>query len=269
MLEQVGQGRTADIFVAGDNKVLKLYKKGFPIEAIHEEYEVSQYVHDLGINVPRAFEMIERDGRLGIIFERVPGTSLLHLMTRRPLRIRRFSRTLAALHHHVHSHSVADLSRNHKEILAHNIQSAPLLTDAEKSKIIHQLQGLPEDHKLCHGDYHPDNVLVTDPNNSCVIDWMTGMAGHPLGDLARSVLLLTYGTLPEGTPKTKGLLINFFRKRIKKEYVRHYMKLANKDYAEVDPWILPVAAARLSDGIPDEEKNALLLEIRARLKTIT
>lgn len=47
------------------------------------------------------------------------------------------------------------------------------------------------------------------------------------------------------------------------------MKLANKDYAEVDPWILPVAAARLSDGIPDEEKNALLLEIRARLKTIT
>jgi len=181
-LEQVGHGRTADIFVASDNKVLKLYKKGFPIEAIREEYEVSQYVHDLGINVPRAFEMIERDGRLGIIFERVPGTSLLHLMTRRPLRIRRFSRTLAALHHHVHVHSVADLSRNHKEILAHNIQSAPLLTDAEKSKIIHQLQGLPEDHKLCHGDYHPDNVLVTDQNNSCVIDWMTGMAGHPLGD---------------------------------------------------------------------------------------
>lgn len=269
MLEQVGQGRTADIFVAGDNKVLKLYKKGFPIEAIREEYEVSQYVHDLGINVPRPFEMIERKGRLGIIFERVPGTSLLHLMTQRPLQIKQFSRRLATIHHHVHTHSAADLNRKHKEILTHNIQSASLLTNAEKSKIIHHLQGLPEDRQLCHGDYHPDNILVEDHNNSWVVDWMTGMAGHPLGDLARSVILLTYGTLPEGTPAIKGLLVNFFRKRIKNEYVRHYLKLANKDYAEVDPWILPVAAARLSDGIPDEEKNALLLEIRARLKTIT
>lgn len=268
-MEQMGQGRTADIFVADDNKVLKLYKKGFPIEAIHEEYGVSRYVHNLGIHVPRPFEMVEREGRLGIIFERVPGTSLLHLMTQRPLRIKRFSRTLAALHHHVHSHSAADLNRNHKEILAHNIQSAPLLTDAEKSKIIRYLQGLPEDHKLCHGDYHPDNVLVGDESHSWVIDWMTGMAGHPLGDLARSVLLLTYGTLPEGTPKTKGLLINFFRRRIKNQYIRHYMKLANKDYAEADAWILPVAAARLADGIPDAEKNALLLDIRARLKTIS
>ncbi|GAA0134880.1 aminoglycoside phosphotransferase family protein [Paenibacillus sp. YSY-4.3] len=268
-MEQLGQGRTADIFVADDNKVLKLYKKGFPIEAIHEEYLVSQYVHDLGLKVPRPFEMIEKEGRQGIIFERVPGIPLLHLMTQRPLRIKRFSRTLAALHHHVHSHSAADLSRNHKEILSNNIKSTPFLTDAEKSKIIHHLQSLPEDRQLCHGDYHPDNVLVTDQNNSCVIDWMTGMAGHPLGDLARSVILLTYGTLPEGTPKTKGLLINFFRKRIKNEYVRQYLKLANKDFAEVDPWILPVAAARLADWVPDAEKNALLQEIRARLKTIS
>lgn len=268
-MEQMGQGRTADIYVAGDNKVLKLYKKGFSLEAIHEEYWVSNYVYDLGLHVPRPFELVEEEGRQGIVFERVPGTSLLHLMTQRPLQIKRFSRTLAALHHHVHSHSAANLGRDHKEILTHNIKSAPFLTDAEKSKIIHHLQSLPEDRKLCHGDYHPDNVLVSGQNNSCVIDWMTGMAGHPLGDLARSVLLLTYGSLPEGTPKTKGLLINFFRKRIKKEYVSHYLKLASKDYAEVDPWILPVAAARLSDGIPDEEKNALLLEIRARLKTIS
>ncbi|MNJ61736.1 Phosphotransferase enzyme family protein [compost metagenome] len=135
-------------------------------------------------------------------------------------------------------------------------------------KIIHHLQALPEDHQLCHGDYHPDNVLIANQDNSWVIDWMTGMAGNPLGDIARSVLLLTYGTLPEGTPRIKGLLVNFFRKRIKNEYVRYYLKLANKDYAEVDAWILPVAAARLSDGIPDAEKNALLLDIKDRLKMI-
>ncbi|MEC0333726.1 hypothetical protein NYE76_04040 [Paenibacillus sp. FSL M7-0831] len=39
-------------------------------------------------------------------------------------------------------------------------------------------------------------------------------------------------------------------------------------YHEIDGWTLPVAAARLADWIPPEEKNRLLSEIRARLRAL-
>lgn len=47
-----------------------------------------------------------------------------------------------------------------------------------------------------------------------IIDWMTGMAGNPSGDIARSLLFLTYGTMPEGTPKIVSIIVNFLRQRI-------------------------------------------------------
>ncbi|KAA8746258.1 phosphotransferase family protein [Paenibacillus sp. UASWS1643] len=46
---------------------------------------------------------------------------------------------------------------------------------------------LPDQQQICHGDFHPDNVMLSEAGDQYwVTDWMTGMSGDPAGDVARS-----------------------------------------------------------------------------------
>jgi uncharacterized protein (TIGR02172 family) len=263
-MKQIGQGRTADIFEVDESSILKLYKKGIFHEAIDVEFSVSQFVYSLGINTPKPLELLWQDERRGIIFQRVSGVSLLDAITRRPLHVKKYAKILATLHSQLNACEASDLHRKQKEVLADNIKFAPFLTGEEKNKIIAYLDELPNDHKLCHGDFHPDNVMLGE--QQWVIDWMTGVAGHPAGDAARTVILLSFGALPPGTPKFIGMIIQLLRKKIKKEYLKHYLMVTGRNFAEIDQWILPIAAARLVEWIPEEEKNELVLEIKKRLR---
>ncbi|MFD1910017.1 hypothetical protein ACFSQ7_47825 [Paenibacillus rhizoplanae] len=64
---------------------------------------------------------------------------------------------------------------------------------------------------------------------------------------------------------TKGFL-GFARKRLTAQYVRRYLKLSGMTLADINPWILPVAAARLVEGLPVPEKELLVREIRRHLR---
>ncbi len=269
-LKIIGQGRTADIFEYEEGKIIKLFKQEFPEDAINQEFLVSKFVHSLGIKIPQPFELTQLDSRFGIVFERMSGTTLLHEMTSKPWLINKQSRKLARLQYELHCHPAHDAVeelRYQKSVLVDNIQLAPLLTEDEKEQIKSYLKGLPDDNKLCHGDFHPDNVLIG--SNSCIIDWMTGMIGNPAGDVARTVILLSFGTLPNETCRTVKLLISYLRNRIKTAYLKQYLKLTGREFKEIDRWILPVAAARLIECIPDEEKRKLIVIIRKRLQAIS
>lgn len=266
-LKQIGQGRTADVYDFQEDKVLKLFKKDFPIEAINQEYNLSKNAYSLGLSTPCTFEMIDHDNRKGIIYQKITGSTLLSQISKNPFFTKKYSKIFATVHHNLHSKDDLELEGNQKKILTHNIQSTSLLNEEEKNKIIKYIDQLPDGNKLCHGDFHPDNIIAG--NEYWIIDWMTGMIGHPSGDVARTVILLSYGTMPEGTPRLILAVINFIRKRINKEYIRQYLKQSQQDYIEIDKWILPVAAARLTEWIPPEEKNKLLLVIRERLNAMT
>jgi uncharacterized protein (TIGR02172 family) len=265
-LKLIGQGRTADIFEYKENKVIKLYKNEFPEDAVNQEFLISKFVYSLGINTPQPYELTQLDNRHGIIFRRISGFSLLNIMTKKPWSIDKHARTLATLHYNLHTYNAVGALRQQKKVLSDNIISAPFLTEEEKNKILDYLEKLPDDNKLCHGDFHPDNVLIGE--ESWIIDWMTGMSGNPAGDLARSIILIDFGTLPDSTPRFIKAVINFLRSRMKKEYVKYYLNLSKQEYSDIDRWILPVATARLVEWIPKEEKDKLLLVIRERLRAI-
>lgn len=94
---------------------------------------------------------------------------------------------------------------------------------------------------------------------------MTGIMGNPAGDAARSVLLFSMGAMPPGASQMAKFVIGFMRQRLTKGYIREYLALSGQSYAAIDGWILPVAAARLVEGVPVQEKEQLVREIRKRL----
>ncbi|AIQ13731.1 phosphotransferase family protein [Paenibacillus durus] len=265
-LKRIGQGRTADIFEYSQGRIIKLYKKDFPAEAINQELVVSGLASSLGIRTPEPFGHTQLDGRDGLIFQRISGVSLLSLIIKKPWAISNYSKLLASLHAEIHAYEAAELNRTQKKVLCDYIQQAPLLTEQEKEKIIRYTEELPDGNKLCHGDFHPDNVLCDE--GYWIVDWMTGISGNPAGDTARTVILLSVGSMPDDTPAPLKLFVQFLRNKVKAAYIKEYLRLTGHEYSTIDEWILPAAAARLVEWIPQNEKDALLSIIRARLKTL-
>ncbi len=81
-MKLMGAGRTADVFSLQDDKVIKLYKEGFPMDAVQTEFAMNRLVYAQGIMTPQPLEMTVLDNRHGIVFQRVSGTSLLYSMSK-------------------------------------------------------------------------------------------------------------------------------------------------------------------------------------------
>lgn len=263
----IGEGRTAEVIEYGEGRILKLYRDGIPGQHVDIEYQLSKLVYEQGVTTPQPYERVQIEGKQGIVYQRIAGPTLLQLMNRKPwLNFSCFKR-MAELHFSLHQLDGIGEAGRQKRMLERNITAAPILNEAEKSQILAQLALLPEGKKLCHGDFHPDNILMDD--KLWVIDWMTGVSGNPAADVARSVIMFSIGASPEGASSfTKGF-ITFARRRMTAQYLRKYLKLSGLSKAEVEPWILPVAAARLVEGLSLPEKELLALEIRRRLAALS
>ncbi len=257
---RVGVGRTAEILAWGDGRVLKLLFEGLPKRMAEEEARATGRLHELGLPVPQVEGVVEEQGRHGIVFERIQGPSMLSRVTRFPWPVTRMARVLADLHGSIHRHRVPELPPLHAT-LDRRIREAPGLSVEEKGEARDALRELPDDSAVYHGDFHPGNVLLA-PQGPIVIDWIDAHRGHPSADVARTILLLRLGELPEGTKRR--WLIDALRRRLQKAYLRRYRMVRGISEIELEAWLLPVAAARLADGIP-EERRRLVQMVRERL----
>ncbi|OKP87317.1 phosphotransferase family protein [Paenibacillus sp. P32E] len=262
--KRIGEGRTAEVREYGTGKILKLYREDIPAHYVEHEYEISKYVYEHNVLTPQPMELAELEGRMGIVFQQIHGRSMLRLIGEKPWKLAEYARQMAVLHHHLHKLQGAAAFGKQKENLKSSIIAAPMLAMEEKTAVLAQLEQLPEGDRLLHGDFHPDNVLLD--GQAWIIDWMTGISGDPAGDAARSVIMLSMGALPPGASLATRLITGFIRKRLTKGYIREYLRLSGLTYAEVNAWVLPVAAARLTEGIPLAEKEQLVREIRRRLR---
>ena len=72
--KMIGQGNTAEIYRLDDNKILKLFRSGLNKGIIEREYQNGITVQKLLDCVPKVYEMVEVNGRHGIIYEEIKGT---------------------------------------------------------------------------------------------------------------------------------------------------------------------------------------------------
>ena len=249
----IAHGRTAEIYAWQDGYILKLYHEWCPPHWVEYESRVVHAMIGAGIPTPAAGEIVEVSGRRGIVFERVTGISMLQDMNARPWRIFQHARTLAELQSRINRLIIPGLSSG-KDGLANAIRRTPYLSNTLREYVLHLLDGLQDGEKVCHGDFHPGNIMLTD-KGAIVIDWMTVSTGNPIADFARTGILLTIG--PKGVGKqvspTVRLVIHLFYQL----YSRHYLHLVPYRGNERGQWLTVVAAARLDEQI-EQERGALL-----------
>ncbi len=261
--EVIGSGREAEVIYWGNNRVLKLYYKDFSSSTLDYRFYLDMLIRKIYPNCPKAFEKIEENGRIGIIYEYIEGVILREFMEKNKKKIGKVFRMLADMHVDMHRHGIKGIN-SQKNLLILAIHQTDLLDDNQKNEIFKYLEKLPDGNTICHGDFHPENIIVS-KDKLYAIDWANSYSGNPNGDVARTFYLLKYGLGPSDEEYIKkGVIHKFFFKvfkvfksRLAKIYINHYQKLTGISLKEIKKWDLPIFAARLREGIPLENDNLL------------
>lgn len=253
LLTRLGQGREAEVFAWGEGHVLKLFWPEFSRADADWEASLIQQVWLMGLPSPRVEDILETDGRWGIVLERVGGVPLTQYIQDDLTRMHFAAQLLGALHRQIHARPAAQLP-SQRQKLVRSLEMSPL-SEGQKAVLLNHLSLLPDGTSLCHGDFHPENVLVNERGIQ-VIDWPNATCGNPVADVARSALLILHSVLPEDLPARAEILKS--RARFFQEYLGHYQQGRGLEIEQqLSAWMPIVAAARLREGI-EEEKPVLM-----------
>lgn len=268
--ELVGRGYQCDVFALDEGKVLKVFKPGADRSWVEREADVTRLIHKAGLPVPAVYDIVEVNGRIGIVYERIHGRLLSAEVLTNPEEVKSFARGMAELHAEIHSVSIGELP-SHRERLKRRIANARQLAPEEREAALILLDRLPVGDVVCHGDLNLNNVIVS-PKGMVAIDWDNASRGHPMADVARAVLLLNNAHCHFKDPSQREA-IDMLAKRFRDEYLDAYFRFAGDlttkrptgpAAALIARWITPVAAARLIENIVPEQ-NALLEIVRQGL----
>jgi aminoglycoside phosphotransferase (APT) family kinase protein len=120
------------------------------------------------------------------------------------------------------------------------------------------LDDLPDGDRLIHGDFHPGNVLLRHDGSPVAIDWTGAARGDPAADVARSYLIIRFGTVgPDATPMVRALA------RVGRRVMWWgYSRARGVEPESMRRWLPVVAAARLAEDI-GAERDILIKLARA------
>lgn len=274
---KIGEGGCAEVFEWEDgSKIVKLAKPNTSTAALQAELHHCRIAWECGLPVPQPFELVNIEGRSGVVFERIYGESVLKRFIDRAVEQSKLQQPLnvfddyvdarmtARLLFQIHSLSVPNMPCQ-RESIKHDICRAPYLPEADKAAVIARLDQLPRKHQLCHGDPNPGNILLRE-NDAVIIDWNMASTGNPEADLAEYIVMIRYAILPPHFPSEASVVLDATREASIRMFMEEYEKLSGIGYADIEPWIALMAARKLAaDAISEEEKILLVNEIRRRL----
>jgi Ser/Thr protein kinase RdoA (MazF antagonist) len=182
----IASGRAADVFDLGDGTVLRRYRSEHDSGP---EGRLMAWLAARGVAVPLVHRADGRD----LVMDHVVGPSMLDDLQRRPCRLRRHARTLAALQRSIN--------------------------DVEAPDWLSAGTAGPDGSGIVHGDLHPMNVILG-PDGPVVIDFTNATRGPATFDAAMSYLLMsTFETSGAIDRLGQRLLVAAFRRSRGREIV--------------------------------------------------
>lgn len=236
----LGSGKMAEAFHYGEH-VLKLYRDPSNRSVAFGEAAILAIVGEHGLPTPAVHEAGPYAGRWGLVMDRAPGQPLASLAAADPTLLPAALETMVALHLQIHARTEVRLSPL-KPRLAARLRQAPLLDAPLRETLLARLDELPPGTRLCHGDFHPFNIIGP-PGATMIVDWPDATSGPPAADVARSYLLMRHGAGHE----------------LAAAYLQHYLAASQLTEADIRAWLPIIAAARLAENVPEENERLLAL----------
>jgi len=252
-VKKLADGNMAEVFEWNTTQICKLWRSHYAPEGVETEAKICRVLSATTLPIPQLYEIIEYQGRRGIIYERVNGVTLFEWIFADLSRFEEGARWLGRLHAMLHHHSPLPELPNQRERLRWKLTHVTQLTDSERNGLRQQLDALPDDTRICHGDFHPSNILIDD-DRAVIIDWIDATSGSAMADIARTLLLID-------SAKQSPEILDIF----KSAYLDEYAKQCLLDEGLVKRWYPIMAGARLYEMLPTEELGRLLKIVRDNL----
>lgn len=231
-------GNTAKIFLY-ENRIIKLFNDNLPETESSNEADKQKYAYSCGLSVPNVLDVTKIDGKQAIIMEYIKGRTIGDILSENMEKAEYYMNVSVDIQQKIHL-VVADLLESMAEKLSRQIESANNLDNRHKSALIQKLDTITFENRLCHGDYHLFNLIMSD-NNVTIIDWVDSSAGDIRADVYRTYLLYLQ-----------------FSKELADMYLRIYCKKSGLLKDEVFQWAPIIAGARLSESVLSEKSGRLM-----------
>ncbi|MEG1602954.1 MAG: phosphotransferase [Cloacibacillus sp.] len=238
-LEKIIAVRTTKTVFRDGDKCIKVFDKDHAKAAILAEAAVHAKVEESGLRVPKILEVTKADGKWAIVTEYIPGKTLDRLMEEAPEKFDEYMERFAAAHIMINAKDGASLPKL-KERLAESFRGAELSSTAMYDLMI-RMESLPDGAALCHGDFAPSNLIVTEDGCGYIVDWKRAAQGAPAADAARTYLLFWLAGDIDGADK----------------YAALYCDKSGLSKSDIEKWIPLRAAERLSLGKAEEREFLL------------
>lgn len=183
--------------VIAKRKLKTIYKSdGFCVKVFDKEYSKSDVlnealnqarVEETGLNIPKIEEVLTIDGKWAIVSQFIEGKTLQQLMEEFPDKKEEYLNFFVDLQIQMHKKTCPNLSKL-KDKMNRKIRQADIDPDT-RYDLLTRLESMPEHAKLCHGDYNPSNVIISEDGKAYVIDWSHATQGNASADVARTYLL--------------------------------------------------------------------------------
>ena len=226
------------IYRDGD-RAIKVFNAGYSKADVLNEALNQARIEETNLNIPKILEVTMVDGKWAIISEFIKGKTLAQLMQENPEKKDEYLEQLVDLQITVHSQT-SPLLNKLKDKMNRKICQTEL--DATTRYDLHtRLEGMPKHNKVCHGDFNPSNIIITEDGTPYIIDWSHATQGNASADVARTYLLFWLDGDIEGA----------------KMYLDLFCKKSNTAKQYVQKWMPIVAASQSVKG--NEKERELLL----------
>jgi Phosphotransferase enzyme family len=245
----VARGSRSLVHAYGRGAVVKVPRPTTPGSWIRAEAEYVEAARAAGAPAPALLGMEQIFGRPASVWERVEGPSLWQEVVDRPRRSADVGRRLAEVQLALFELVPPVTLPDQRDRLISKIRWSAANVDASLAAALDLLPERTGTPRLCHGDLHPSNVLVS-RDGPVLVDWFDASRGDRVADVARSSLtLLAEGAstprhLPGSDPRTLSALTRAYLSRLKESL--------DISSGLLSRWKAISAAARLAEGVPRE-----------------
>lgn len=233
---EIVKRNTKSIYRDNDKTIKLFIEKYSKSDILNEALNQSRIEENTDLKISKLKEVTKINNRWALVSEYIEGKSLESLMSENPEKMEEYLDLFIDIQLEILSKKVPLLNRM-KEKYRRRIDETDLIDDNIKYELLQRLAGMDSHRCVCHGDFNPSNIIITEKGEHYVIDWAHVTQGNASGDSAMTYLLFC----KDG------------KKELAEKYLTRFAEKSGIEKNEIQKWIPIVAANQLTKEIKEEE----------------
>lgn len=229
------------IYRDGD-KLIKEFDETFTKAQVLNEALNNARVEETGLNIPKLLDVKKTETGWAITREYIEGETFADIMAKNPEKFDELLEKFVDIQLEIHSKKAKHLNKIKDKM--HDKISASGYDATLRFDLHNRLEGMKKHTKVLHGDFCPENIIVTPDGEYYIIDWAHVTQGNASADAARTFLIFNL----RGQKDVADKYLNLFCKKadIPKQLVQQWMPIVacsesvkniESEKALLDSWV--------------------------------